>query len=362
MIPVADHIRAIAPYVPGKPIEELAREMNLDPAKIVKLASNENPLGPSPKVKAAIAAQLDEITRYPDGAGFALKAKIAQKFGVDPDGIVLGNGSNDVLELASLAYLQVGTSAVYAQHSFAVYMLACQARGARHIEVPAKDYGADLPAMRAAIAADTRIVFLANPNNPTGTMVAPDALQAFIASVPSNVLIVLDEAYTEYLSPEQRGDTLSLVRRFPNLLVSRTLSKAYGLAGLRVGFAVCSREVADMLNRVRQPFNVNALAQAAAIAALDDEEYLRRSREANEAGRAQLLAGFSALGLDSIPSYGNFICVKVGDAARVYRELLRRGVIVRPVANYGLPQHLRISIGTAAENEALLVALRAVLA
>jgi histidinol-phosphate aminotransferase len=361
-IPVADHIRAIAPYVPGKPIEELAREMNLDPAKIVKLASNENPLGPSPKVKAAIAAQLDELTRYPDGAGFALKAKIAAKFGVDAANVVLGNGSNDILELASLAYLREGTSAVYAQHSFAVYMLACQARGARHISVPAKDFGADLEAMLAAIAPDTRVVFLANPNNPTGTMLEPGAIAAFISKVPAHILIVLDEAYTEYLTPAQRGDMLALVSRHPNLMVSRTLSKAYGLAALRVGFAVCSPEVAGMLNRVRQPFNVNSLAQAAAIAALDDDDYLRRSKEANDAGRAQLLAGFAQLKLTSIPSFGNFICAEVGDAAKVNHELLKRGVIVRPVANYGLPKHLRISIGTEAENAALLVALTAILA
>ncbi len=364
-IPVPDYIRAIAPYVPGKPVEELAREMGLDPAKIVKLASNENPLGASPKVKAAIAAQLDELTRYPDGAGFALKAKIAQKFGVNHEGIVLGNGSNDVLELATLAYLPPGASAVYAQHSFAVYMLAAQARGARHICVPAKHFGADLDAMLTAIVPDTRIVFVANPNNPTGTMLNASEIERFIskcAEIAPQVLLVLDEAYTEYLTPEQRGDTLALVKHFPNLMVTRTLSKAYGLAALRVGFAVCSPEVAGMLNRVRQPFNVNALAQAAAIAALDDTDYLVRSKVANDEGRAQLLAGFASLDIPSIPSFGNFICAEVGDAARINSELLERGVIVRPVANYGLPAHLRISIGTRAENAVLLDALRVILA
>ncbi len=361
-IPVPDYIRKIAPYVPGKPIEELARELNLDPAKIVKLASNENPLGPSAKVKAAIQAQLSELTRYPDGAGFDLKAAIAKKFSIDPSQIVLGNGSNDVLELASLAFLPPGTSAVYAQYSFAVYMLACQARGAKHIMVPARQYGADLAAMAKAVSADTRIVFLANPNNPTGTFLAPREIEEFLVQIPRNVLVVLDEAYTEYLMPQQQGDSMAWVKRFPNLMVSRTLSKAYGLAALRVGFAVCDPEVAGMLNRVRQPFNVNALAQAAAIAALADDEYLKRSAAANAVGMMQLTEGFASLGLSYIPSYGNFICVEVGDAAHVNAELLKRGIIVRPVANYGLPKHLRISIGTDAENAACLAALQAILA
>jgi histidinol-phosphate aminotransferase len=369
MIPVPDYIRAIAPYVPGKPVDELAREMGLDPTKIVKLASNENPLGPSPKVKAAIAAQLDDITRYPDGAGFALKAKIAQKFGVDALSVVLGNGSNDILELTTLAYLPSSASAVYAQHSFAVYMLAAQARGAKHICVPAKNFGADLDAMLAAITPDTRILFLANPNNPTGTMLAASEIEQFIektSQIAPQVLIVLDEAYTEYLTPAQRGDALALVKKFPNLMVSRTLSKAYGLAALRVGFAVCSPEVAGMLNRVRQPFNVNSLAQAAAIAALDDDDYLRRSKVANDEGRAQFLEGFAAMKIPSIPSFGNFICAEVAvngkSAGEINTELLKRGVIVRPVGNYGLPKHLRISIGTQAENAAFLSALSAILA
>jgi histidinol-phosphate aminotransferase len=361
-IPVPDYIRNIAPYVPGKPIDELARELNLDPAKIVKLASNENPLGPSAKVKAAIQAQLAELTRYPDGAGFELKAVIAKKFSVDPAQIVLGNGSNDVLELASLAFLPPGTSAVYAQYSFAVYMLACQARGAKHIMVPARRYGADLAAMAKAVTADTRIVFLANPNNPTGTFLSPSEIEDFLVQIPRNVLVVLDEAYTEYLMPQQQGDSMAWVKRFPNLMVSRTLSKAYGLAALRVGFAVCDPEVAAMLNRVRQPFNVNALAQAAAIAALADDEYLKRSAAANAVGMMQLTEGFAALGLKYIPSYGNFICVEVGDAARINTELLKRGVIVRPVANYGLPKHLRISIGTDAENASCIAALQSILA
>jgi histidinol-phosphate aminotransferase len=362
MIPVADHIKAIAPYIPGKPIDELAREMNLDPAKIVKLASNENPNGPSPKVRAAISAAFDELTRYPDGAGFALKAKIAQKFGVDPAGIVLGNGSNDVLELVSLAFLGPNASAVYAQHSFAVYMLACQARGARHIQVPAVNYGADLDAMAAAVQADTRVLFIANPNNPTGTFIPPAKLEAIFSILPSNLLIVLDEAYTEFLPESLRANTLAWVKKYPNLLISRTMSKAYGLASLRVGFAVTSPQIADMMNRVRQPFNVNSLAQAAAIAALDDDEYLARSADINARGMKTLTDGATSLGLKFIPSLGNFVCIEVGDAARVNGELLKRGVIVRPVANYGLPHHLRVSIGTQDENAAFLRALTEILA
>ncbi len=361
-IPVASHITAIAPYVPGKPIEELARQMNLDPAKIVKLASNENPNGPSPHVAAAIAAAAADLTRYPDGAGFALKAAIAKKFNIDPAGIVLGNGSNDTLELAASAYLNGNTSAVYSQHAFVVYMLAAQARGARHIEVPALNYGANLDAMAAAIESDTTVVFLANPNNPTGTFVPSAQIESFIQKVAPKVLIVLDEAYTEFLPPELQADTLSWPAKYPNVMVSRTLSKAYGLAGLRVGFAVTSPAVADILNRVRQPFNVNSLAQAAAIAALADDDYLARSAQVNTQGMAQLTAAFAKLGLPFIPSRGNFVCVEVGDAARVNTELLKRGVIVRPVANYGLPKHLRVSIGTGAENDAFLRALAEILA
>ncbi len=361
-IPVPAHIQAIAPYVPGKPVDEVARELNLDASKIVKLASNENPNGPSPRVRAAIEATLTELTRYPDGAGFALKSKIAQKFGVDANQIVLGNGSNDVLELAARGFLPQGASAVYAQHSFAVYMLAVQAVGARHICVPAVNYGADLDAMAAAVAPDTRIIFIANPNNPTGTFLPAAQIEAFIAKIAPQVLIVLDEAYTEFMPSEMRVDTFAWVKKYPNLLISRTLSKAYGLAALRVGFAVCDPAVADVMNRVRQPFNVNSIAQAAAIAALDDDDYLARSAKVNDAGMAQLTAAFDEMKLPFIESRGNFVCVEVGDGAKVNAELLKRGVIVRPVGNYGLPKHLRISIGTQAENDAFLRALRAILA
>jgi histidinol-phosphate aminotransferase len=360
--PVAPtYVRELARYVPGRSIEEVARDLNLDPKSIVKLASNENPRGPSPGVLAAIAAAAGEATRYPDGNGFALKAALAQKFGVDPAQIVLGNGSNDILELASQAYLQPGDEAIYSQHAFAVYPLATRARGAIGVEVPARKFGHDLPRMRAAITPRTRIVFVANPNNPTGTFVPAAELLSFIASIPSEVLIVLDEAYNEYLEPEDRCDSVSWISRFPNLLISRTFSKAYGLAALRVGYGVANAGVADMLNRVRQPFNVNALAQAAALAALADSDYVELSRALNRAGLAQLAAGFATLGIESLPSHGNFVLAKVGDADRVYKGLLAQGVIVRPVANYGLPEWLRISVGLADENSRFLAALSFVL-
>jgi histidinol-phosphate aminotransferase len=356
-----DYVRGIARYVPGKPVEELARELGLDPAAIVKLASNENPRGPSPQALAAVALAAADLTRYPDGNGFALKAALAAKFGVAPDAIVLGNGSNDVLELVAAAFLRRGDSAVYAQHAFAVYPLATQARGATGIEVPAKAFGHDLPAMRAAIRADTRVVFVANPNNPTGTWLAPAAVRAFVASVPRDVVVVLDEAYNEYLAPTEQAGATGWIDEFPHLVVSRSFSKAYGLAALRVGYGITSPAVADLLNRVRQPFNVNALAQAAAVAALADTAYVDESRAQNTAGMTQLSAGLAALGVRQLPSHGNFVLVHVGDGVRVYDALLRQGVIVRPVANYGLPEWLRVTVGTATENARFLTALASAL-
>jgi len=351
------HIRAIAPYQPGKPIAELAREMGLAESDIVKLASNENPLGIGPRARAAAAATLDELSLYPDGNGYLLKTALARKLGVDTAGIVLGNGSNDVLELVARAFLAPATSAVYSRHAFAVYPLATQAAGACGIEVPARAYGHDPAAMLAAIRADTRVLFIANPNNPTGTLLPPDELRAFLAAVPPRVLVVLDEAYGEYLDAALRAPSLDWLREFPNLVLTRTFSKAYGLAGLRVGYALASAEICDLLNRVRQPFNVNSVALAAAAAALDDLAFLAETRHVNELGMAQLCAGLNALGLDFIPSFGNFVCVRVGDAAGVFRALLTRGVIVRPVGNYGLPEHLRVSIGLPAQNARFLAML-----
>jgi histidinol-phosphate aminotransferase len=277
----------------------------------------------------------------------------------------LGNGSNDILELVALALLERGTSAVYAQHSFAVYRLATQARGARHIVVPARDYGHDLDAMLAAIADDTRVVFIANPNNPTGTFLPAAQIQAFLEQVRARhgqrVVVVLDEAYNEYLDPELRFDSVAWVREFPNLVVSRSFSKAYGLAGLRVGFATAQAALTDLLNRVRQPFNVNTLAQAAAVAALQDADFLGRSYRVNKEGKAQLYQAFDALKVRYVPSYGNFVLVHVGDAPRINLELLKRGVIVRPVAGDGLPEWLRVSIGLPEENTRFITALTEIL-
>ena len=357
------HVKAIAPYRPGKPIEEVAREYGLDPARIIKLASNENPLGMPPSARAAIQAALDELGRYPDGNGFGLKAAIARKHRVPADWVTLGNGSNDGLELVARSVCAAGQSIVYSQYSFAVYALATQAIGARAIVVPAAHYGHDLDAMAAAIAEDTRVVFVANPNNPTGTFVEAPRLAAFLAKIPPRVAVVLDEAYTEYLDPARRYDAMPWVRQYPNLVVSRTLSKAYGLAGLRVGFMVAQAPVTDLMNRVRQPFNVNSLAQAAAIAALADEAFLARSYQLNRDGLQQLEQGFATLGLEFVPSSGNFVLVKIGPAAdQVNERLLRTGVIVRPVGNYGLPHWLRVSVGLPQENAELLRALAAALA
>jgi len=353
------HIRAIAPYVPGKPISELAREFGLDEADIVKLASNENPLGISPKAKVAVAAALGDLALYPDGNGFALKQALSARLGVGADQIVLGNGSNDVLELAARVFLAPGRSAVFSEHAFAVYPLAIAACNALPIQVPARDFGHDLAAMRAAIREDTALVFIANPNNPTGTLLSNAALAEFLATVPPRVIVVLDEAYTEFL--DTPSEALAWLAQYPNLIVTRTFSKAYGLAGLRVGYALASVEVADLINRLRHPFNVNSLALAAAEAALDDADFLARSKQVNDEGRAQLLAGFERLKLEAIPSAGNFICVKVGATAEAaqaqYQGLLRRGVIVRPVANYGLHGYLRVSIGLSHQNARFLAAL-----
>ncbi len=355
------YVRAIAPYQGGKPIEELAREYGLKPEQIVKLASNENPLGMPASARAAILAALDELGRYPDSNAFDLKAALSRKFDVSADWITLGNGSNDILEAAAAVTLAPGLSCVYAQYSFAVYPLATQARGAKAIVVPAREFGHDLDAMLQAIEPSTRLVFIANPNNPTGTFIDGERVGAFLARVPRHVVVVLDEAYNEYLTPQQRLPSVQWTRRFPNLLVSRSFSKAYGLAGLRVGYGVAQPELTDLLNRVRQPFNCNSLAQAAALAALNDDAFVARGAELNRAGMVQLTTAFAALGRRYLPSFGNFVLVHVGAAAKVYEGLLRRGVIVRPVANYGLPEWLRITIGLAEENEKFIAAFGAAL-
>jgi histidinol-phosphate aminotransferase len=361
-----DYVRAIAPYQAGKPIAEVAREFGLDEAHIVKLASNENPFGVPASSQQAMAAAVADLGRYPDANGFDLKAALAKRYEVPADWITLGNGSNDILEIAAHAFVQRGQAVVYAQYSFAVYALATQGVGARAIVVPAKDYGHDLDAMLAAIDADTRLVFIANPNNPTGTFIPAAQIEAFLDRVPAGVVVVLDEAYNEFLAPEQQFESAKWVAKYPNLLVSRTFSKAYGLAGLRVGFAIAQPALTDLMNRIRQPFNVNSLAQAAAVAALNDQAFLEQGARNNAAGYSQFVEAFNELGLEFVPSYGNFVLVKVGDdegaGARVNLALLKQGVIVRPVGNYGLPQWLRISIGLPQENAIFIAALKKALA
>jgi histidinol-phosphate aminotransferase len=354
---VPEYIHRIAPYQPGRPISDVARELGMDEADIVKLASNENPLGPSPKAIAAIQKALADLALYPDGGGFALKQVIARRFGVQSAGIILGNGSNDILELVARTFLCPGVSAVYSQHAFAVYPLATTAVGATGIEVRAKRYGNDLDAMHAAIRADTRVVFLANPNNPTGTFLAGAEVKAFVESVREDVLVVMDEAYMEYLADEHAYDSAPWLVRFPNLVVSRTLSKAYGLAGLRVGFGLASAEIVALMNRVRQPFNVNHLAMVAAEAALDDEEFIARSRRVNAEGLTYLCAEFGKRGIEFIPPFGNFVTFRIDAAKAIYEALLRQGVIVRPIAGYGLPDWLRVSVGTEEQNARFVAAL-----
>ncbi len=362
------YVRAIAPYQPGKPISELAREYGLEERSIIKLASNENPLGMSPLARDALEKEIAEIARYPDGNAFELKAAIARRYAVSPECIVVGNGSNDVLEMVAAAFLAPGRAAIMSQHAFAVYPLATQSRGAKLIVVPAKDFAHDLPAMAAAATSETRVVFVANPNNPTGTFAPAAAVEKFLASVPPGVIVVLDEAYNEYLPRDQRYDSVKWLGRHPNLVIVRTFSKIYGLAGLRVGFGMMAAGIADLLNRVRQPFNVGSLGLAAAAAALLDNAFVHKSYEANRGGMEQLEQGFRKLRLEWIPSCANFVSLRIPHrggkpaAAAVYEALLRRGVIVRPVAGYEMPDHLRVTVGLPEENETFLRALERSLA
>ena len=355
------HIRAIAPYQGGKPIAELAREMGLNVADIVKLASNENPLGISPKAQMAIEDAIGDIARYPDGNSYALRDAVSLKFSVAANQIVFGNGSNDILELAARAYLQAGDEAIYSQHAFAVYPLVTQAVGATGIVVPANNYAHNLEGFLKAITPKTKLIFIANPNNPTGTLISKAALHAFIHAVPANILIVLDEAYDEYLNAETKSAAITWLSQFDNLIISRSFSKAYGLAGLRIGFGLMHAHVADMLNRVRQPFNVNSIAQAAAVASLADDDFVARSYALNQAGMAQITQGLTQLGLGYIPSQANFVSFKVENAAEINKKLLQNGVIVRPIANYEMPDYLRVSIGLFSENARFLEVLKNIL-
>ncbi|MDO8786457.1 MAG: histidinol-phosphate transaminase [Sulfuritalea sp.] len=358
------YIRAISPYLPGKPITELAREMGIPVDSIVKLASNENPLGMSPKARAALEKAVAGIERYPDN--FDLTRALAGRYDIGMNQIVVGNGSNDVLDLAARVFLSPGQSAVFSRHAFAVYPLATMASGAECIAVQAKEFGHDLDAMRAAIRPDTRIVWIANPNNPTGNFLPYPQIKAFLQSLSQggapDVIVVLDEAYNEYLPPADRTDTVAWLKEFPNLLITRTFSKVYGLAGLRIGYGLASAEVADLLNRVRQPFNANNLALAAAVAALDDHVFVAESYDNNRRGMEQILAGLKRIGLSHIPSHGNFVTFRAGDAAGVNQRLLKQGVIVRPLGNYAMPEHLRVTIGLERENVRFLEALDKALA
>lgn len=352
-------VRALQPYQPGKPVSELEREFGVE--NVIKLASNENPLGPSLHAIAAATEATRDLGRYPDGGGFLLRQALAERHELDPACITLGNGSNDVLDMIARVFLMPGVEAVFSEYAFAVYPIAVQAVGATARVATACNgtdgplLGHNLVAMSELINDQTRVVFIANPNNPTGTWLQADTLKSFISRLPAHVVVVVDEAYFEYVDKPGYPDASQWLDDFPNLVVTRTFSKAYGLAGLRVGYSLSQPEVADLLNRVRQPFNVNSIAQAAALAALGDTEHLAQSVQLNREGIQQLVSGFEQQGFSFIESAGNFVTVDTGrDAAAVYEAMLRDGVIVRPVANYGLPGHLRISVGLPDENERLL--------
>jgi histidinol-phosphate aminotransferase len=360
----ATAVRQLAAYVPGKPMAELEREYGVP--NPLKLASNENPLGPSPAAVAAARAALTDLAFYPDGAAFELKAVLAAHHGLDPAQVTVGNGSNELLVLLAEAFLEPGTEAVYSEFAFAVYALAVQATGAGAIVVPARPAGGEQPlghdaaALAAAATPATRLLFIANPNNPTGTYVTASDLRALLEAMPPQVIVVVDEAYAEYVTASDYRDAVAWLAEFPNLVVLRTFSKIHGLAGLRLGYALSHPDVAELLNRVRQPFNVNSPAQAAAIAALADAGHVAESRRVNSEGLRQLSDGLAALGWGVAPSVGNFVLADTGGAAQpVFEHLLRHGVIVRPLANYGLPRHLRITAGLPDQNARLLSALRA---
>ncbi len=353
-------VQKLSPYQPGKPVEELERELGI--RGIVKLASNENPLPPSRRALAAIADAGAQLARYPDGSGFRLKNALAARLGVDVAQLTLGNGSNDVLELLARAYLGRDAECVFSAHAFAVYPLVTLATGATPVVVPARDWGHDLVAMAAAVTPRTRVMFVANPNNPTGTWITRADLEQLLDTVPGDVIVVLDEAYFEYVQEDDYPDGTTLLSAYPNLVVTRTFSKAWGLAALRIGYGISNPQIADALNRVRQPFNANALALAAAEAVLDDHEFLEQSIRVNREGLQQLQAGCRELGLDWVPTAGNFLAVHVGrEGVPLYQQLLHEGVIVRPVANYGMPDHLRVTVGTESENRRFLQALQKVL-
>ncbi|MGE5305282.1 MAG: histidinol-phosphate transaminase [Alphaproteobacteria bacterium] len=356
---VPEYIRKLVPYAPGKPIEEVEREYGI--ANSIKLASNENPLGPSPKAVEAIRQKLAQLHLYPDGDCFYLKARLAEKLNVSPERLIFGNGSNEVIELAVRTFLRPGDEAVMARQAFVVYQLVIQAAGGVGRAVPLKNFTHDLEGLAEAITSKTRMVFLANPNNPTGTIFRRAEWERFLERIPPDVLIVVDEAYFEYVEDPEYPDSLLYQGRSRALLTLRTFSKLYGLAGLRIGYGIAAKEVIDLMQRVRQPFNVNAPAQWAALAALDDSDHVRRSLETNRLGMAYLRKEIAALGLEQVPSWANFILVRVGNGNDVFQRLLPQGVIVRPVGVYEFPEYVRVTVGTMAENRRFIEALKKVI-
>lgn len=359
---VPDYVSELTPYVPGRSIAAVAREYGLREDQIIKLASNENPLGMSPPAKTAILEAMESnLSQYPDSDAGLLKEALSGCYGISSSWLTIGNGSSDILDLAARTFVARGESVIFSEYAFASYAVVTQAVGATAIRVPAIRFGHDLEAMLQRIEADTRLIFLANPNNPTGTFLSGPQLYSFLLRVPSNVVVVLDEAYAEYLSPEDRYDSIAWTKEFPNLLMVRTFSKAYGLAGLRVGFSVGQPLLTNLLNRMRLAFNVSGIAQAAATAAVKDSAFLSEVVAVNDKGKAQLYKGFQALGLIYLSSRANFVLVHVGDAARINRSLLQRGIIVRPVQNYGLYDWLRVSIGLPEQNAYFLEVLGEIL-
>jgi histidinol-phosphate aminotransferase len=348
-------LASLVPYQPGKPIEEVEREYGLRGS--IKLASNENPLGPSPRAVAALRAAIGDVHRYPDGGGFYLKQRLAEKLGVGADQVALGNGSNEILELLARSFLRPGEDVVMSEQAFVVYASVVQAAAGIPRAVPLRDFTHDLDAMATAVGKSTRLVFLGNPNNPTGTIYRRDAFERFLVRIPRDVIIVADDAYAEYVEDPEYPRTLECHKPDRLLVTLRTFSKIYGLAGLRIGYGVGPAEVIAALERIRQPFNVNSLAQTAALAALDDEEHVERSRRTNREGMRYLEHEFERLGVAHVPSQANFILVRVGDGAAVYEKLLRQGVIVRPMAGYAFPEHVRVTVGTAEENRRFVDAL-----
>lgn len=352
---VPEYIRSLIPYEPGKPIEEVEREYGISGS--LKLASNENPLGPSPRALAVLRERLPELHLYPDGDCFYLKRALAQKLGVQPDRLIFGNGSNEIIELAARTFMRPGDEAVMAEQAFVVYELIVQAVGGKRKTVPLKNFTHDLAAIADAVTPQTRLVFLANPNNPTGTIYRRREWQAFLERISPDVLVIVDEAYFEYVEEADYPNSLDYHARHPAILTLRTFSKLYGLAGLRIGYGIGAKSVIALMQRVRQPFNVNAPAQWAALAALDDTEHVQRSLGVNQQGVKYLQTEFARLGLSYVPSQANFILVRVGNGPEVFQRLLQQGVIVRPMVGYKFPEHVRVTVGTMAQNQKLIGAL-----